>query len=170
MIYLSDDTTLLSTGVCLLDFGFWRWTTLVVLPPFEGFIRILFDSTIPSVISCFTYFKSWGALSSNKKDDYFEDWPVRPLADCGLLSTTCRVGDAFVELYFVICCGSFFFIKRFFESTGPARCELTELPLDSFPLRLVKPRAPRDYKFMVELLCDAATGVPFLLVILIFSL
>ena len=103
------------------------------------------------------------------KEDYFEDWPVRPLADCGLLSTTCRVGDAFVELCFVTYCGSFFFIRRFFESTGPARPELTELPLDASLLLLVKPRAARDCKFMVELLCDAATGVPFLLVILIFS-
>ena len=94
---------------------------------------------------------------------------MRPLADCGLLSTTCRAGDAFVELCLVTCYGSFFFIRRFFESTGPARPELTELPLDSFLLLLVKPRAARVYKFIVELLCDAATGVPFLLVILIFS-
>ena len=99
---LSEETTRLSTGVCLPEWGFWRWTTRVVLPPFEGFMRILFASTMPSVMSCLTCFKSCGALSSRSCVDYFDDCPVRPLADCGLLRTTCQVGEAFVELCLVV--------------------------------------------------------------------
>ena len=83
---------------------------------------------------------------------YFDDCPVRPLADCGLLRTTCQVGEAFVELCLVVYWGSFFFIRRFLERMGPARPEFTEYPRASLPLRLVNPRAASDYKFWVELL------------------